>query len=288
MGTSSSFRGAGSSTPLLPTWADPPVGIPQPSLTLPQPGSQVLLSDVAGPALPKRPDIVPDLQGPRFRAPRVNFTHYVASSGTDRRSLGRALSGHIRSVSGGTRTATRRMYPSRRAASNLLGVLHDIRDNGIEKTLQSLNLGRLTGRPPKEILVALTDVVCASGGPIGEAIAREAYIETIAEMMEESVDLDHLADTQIAAIVISFISRSIATRVIEDIGQKLDVTAVSPEQADMLSEDLYDFIRGAVKDELSQELEQTRSIEKADLSESIGKIYQVAFGLIEAEANVII
>jgi len=178
------------------------------------------------------------------------------------------------------------MHSSRRAASNLLGVLHDIRDKGIDETLRSLNLDRLSGRPPKEILVALTDIICASGGPIDEAIARNAYIETVVEMIEQSVDLDKLDDAQIEAIVISFISRSIATRVIEDIGQKLDVTAVSPEQADMLIRNLHDFVLGAVKDQLAQEMEKARNIPKTQLTASMQKIYEVAFSLIAGAVGI--
>jgi hypothetical protein len=124
VGTSSSNKGAGGDTPLIPTWlgsedgGSPPPPVPDlPPEAKPPTGPPL----PPGPALP--PPVLPPMPAPgdpkrftaarnrfgRFRTigqsddviadvvadARLNFTRFVTSGGTDRRSLGRALSGYV-------------------------------------------------------------------------------------------------------------------------------------------------------------------------------------------------
>lgn len=98
------------------------------------------------------------------------------------RSLGRAVSHYVGSSSGGARTAAARMGSARGAGSRLLGFLSDAVARGATEALRSLNLDGLAGRPIEEIFLGLADYVCPDGGSIDEGIAREAFIETIADL----------------------------------------------------------------------------------------------------------
>ena len=280
MGTSSSFGGAGSGTPLLPSWADPPNPFPPDSPPADQPVDNANLPE----NLP-RPPMQPPPELDRFRVARYNFSRFVSSGGTDRGALGRAVRDHIRTVSGGSRTAARRMGTSRRAASNLVGVLRDIQSRGITETLRKLSLDHLVGRSPKEILIAFTDIICRPGGTIDEGIARDAYVETILEVTEIGESLNSLTEDQIGAVTIGFIGRSIVNRIINDIGQKLDVRALSGEQANYLMTVLKDLVHGAVKDRLQESIQSTRAIPQSKLDSEMTLIYERAWNFVDEEVE---
>ena len=294
MGTSSSNGGQKPNTPLLPSWADsgpmpegnpplPPQALPQeppqvlpqaPSQDLPQPAPQ----ETSQP--PREPlKIPPD----RFRNARSNFSRYVSSGGTDKRSLGRALGHYVRTSSGGTKTAARRMWASRIATVNLINVLNDFHSLGIESTLSKISFPSLAGKPPKEILLALTDVICRPESSLDPSIARESFVETIVYLPD--VDLTNLTEEQIKVITIQFISRTIVTRIINDIGHKIDAN-ITAEKAHFLMKSLNDFVYGAIKDRLTALLVISSEVSRQDLAVSISNIYEVAYSLIEGEAGV--
>lgn len=264
-------------TPLVPSWADP---LPSPQSSDTEQPTETPPDQEGG----TRPPIPAPPEPNRFWAARANFTRFVASGGTDRQALGRALGAHVRTVSGGSRNAARRMGASSRAAANLLGALRHIERDGVAETLRALSLEHLTGRSPKEILAAFTDAICSPGGSIDEGIARNAYVETVLKLTELGESLDNLTEEQIAAITIDFISRSIVNRVINDIGMKLGTRALTEEQANSLEAQLNAFVVGTVRDRLQDEIQKTKSLETIKLNSEITRIYEVAFTLLEEEA----
>ena len=64
------------------------------------------------PTPPILPPIPPAAPADRFTAARGNFSRFAGSGGTDRASLGRAVSSYVSSASGGSRTAAQRMARS--------------------------------------------------------------------------------------------------------------------------------------------------------------------------------
>src|SRR5690606_34505249 len=130
----------------------------------------------------------------------------------DGRALRRAVRDYARSGTGGSGNAVRRMGSSRAAASNALGLFRGIQRDGVQETLRRLNLEELVGRGVQGIFLGLTDVVCQDGGSIDEAIARDAWLETIAVLAEYGLDdLDALTPDQIGEVFLSFIAHSIET-----------------------------------------------------------------------------
>jgi hypothetical protein len=277
MGTSSSYGGPKPGTPLLPSWADNPgQGSPLPGepSSAPAPEAPVI------PSAPTVPLVLPVLPQ-RFRNARNNFSRFSSSRGSDRKSLGRALGSYVRLGTGGSKIAARRMWASQIAAVKLVDVLNDIRSSGADAVLKKISFPQLVGKQPKEILVALTDIICPPETTIDAGIARESFIETIIYLPE--IDLNNLTEEQIKIITIQFISRTIVTRIVNDIGHKIDEN-VSAERANLLMQSLNDFVYGAVKDKISQLLKISSDLTQKEVVLSISNVYEVAYSLIEEEA----
>jgi len=221
MGTSGSSRGSGSNTSLVPTWLDdPPAG--------PLPGGGDADQDDNGdggnggadpPNVATAPAIRPPPEAARFQSARRNFSSFAGSGGADRSALRRAVRDYVRSGTRGSGAAARRMGASRAAGSNVLGVFRSIQRDGVDATLRRLNLGNLVGRGPEDVFLGLTNVVCADGGSIDEGIARDAWLETVAELDALGVlDVGALTAQQMQEFFLAFITHSIETRLFQEIG----------------------------------------------------------------------
>lgn len=277
MGTSSSNSGPAPNMPLLPTWADPP-------LPIPLPGDQTRpITPV--PENKPRPSIKPGTNNQRFRDARGNFTHFVSSGGSDKRSLGRAIRSYVRTSSGGARTAAKRMGASRRTAAKLVGLLAGFQSKGVRETLRTFSLERLVGQPPRQILLALTDVVCKPSGTIDENISRTAFLETMHDLITRNIDLTTLTIEQIGVITAQFISRSIVLSIINHIGMKFDVKAISAEQANKLLRSLNDFVFGVVRDQIQGSIQRVRNLSEQQLVSSMTRIYTIAFDMLDRQAR---
>src|ERR1700731_2684196 len=113
MGTSNANEGQGGRTPLVPSWLPdgPPLPLPPPPNQGPQPepapmppvnAPETTSTPIGRPAVSSTVPIPPTLpatpefgDADRFRTPRTNFTRFARSGGSDRGSLGRALSGYV-------------------------------------------------------------------------------------------------------------------------------------------------------------------------------------------------
>ncbi len=233
MGTSNSYGGAGGGTPLIPTWLTPdtdgqtqppddPETVPGPAL--PAPG-QI-------PPAPKLVPVPPAGDPKRFSTARGNFTRFVTSGGTDRRSLGRSLSRYVSTAMGGGGTAGKRMALSSRVTSRLAHFLSTASTAGVREALRSVGLERLAGRPATEVLRGLVEFICPPGGTIDESIAREAFIEMVADLAESGItDLETLTPEQMQTVLELNIAHSIEARICNDIGTNAVALPASAEAA---------------------------------------------------------
>jgi hypothetical protein len=231
MGTSSAFGGQGGNTPLVPSWlspggegpAAPPPDAPTPP-DAPAPPNAPPAPNAPAPANPAPTPVPPAPQLPpvgapadpgRFTSARNNFSRFASSGGSDRNSLGRAVSDYVSKASGGSRSASQRIGSSRKAGARLLGVLSDAAGGNALEALRALNLENLAGRPIEEIFLGLMDYVCegADGGSVDEGIAREAFIETIADLGQNGiVDFDSLTVDQVQTIFELYATHAIEAR----------------------------------------------------------------------------
>jgi len=103
----------------------------------------------------------------------------------------------------------------------LLSFLSSAVANGPREALRALNLEKLAGRPIEEVFIGLMEYVCPEGGTVDEGIARDAFIETIADLAETGIsDFDSLTADQMQTIFELYATHAIETRLCNDIGMK--------------------------------------------------------------------
>lgn len=283
MGTSGSSSGPGSGTPLVPTWLDEPEVGPLPGGDKAPPDKADDPDDAGESAQTQpRPAIERASAPVRFQAARRDFSVFAGSGGNDRGALRRAVRSYVRSGVGGSARATRRMGASRAAAGGVLAVMRGFQRDGIDATLRRLNLGNLAGRSGADILLGLTDVICRDGSSIDEAIARDAWLETIAELDRLGIeDLDGLSTQQIQEVFLTFIAHSIETLLFQTIGinglrMATDLTAIEAFEAQ-----LREYIRRGVHDSFTSNLSELTELSDRDIQGIVDETYRSAWELLE-------
>lgn len=290
MGTSNSYGGAGGGTPLIPTWLTPDSdGQPQPSDGPETPGAPIPPAPGQIPPPPKLVPVPPSGDPKRFSTARGNFTRFVTSGGRDRRSLGRSLSSYVSTAMGGGGTAAKRMALSSRATSRLANFLSTASTAGVREALRSVGLERLAGRPASEVLRGLIEFICPPGGTIDESIAREAFIETVADLAESGIpDLETLTAQQMQTVLELNIAHAIEARICNDIGTNAVALPASAEAAAEIQEQLFDFVLRSVADAFSAS-PLGQGLTPQQTQAEIDHIYEQAFWILqtlaEAEAD---
>jgi len=279
MGTSNSYGGSGGAKPLIPTWLSDGdgSGAPQPApaqqppqlkpgddeVGAPLPGVLPPVNGAGVPAPPSRSPIPPDGESHRYTSARNNFTRFVSSGGRDRRSLGRALSQYVSNSSGGSRSAARRMAPSRRSTSQLAGVLNSAIGGNAPAALRSIGLERLAGRPIEEIFLGIMEVVCPDGGAIDDSIAREAFVETILELNA---------------------AHAIEARICNDIGtQSITLPQDASEAADIQAQ-LFEFLARSVSDAFAAN-QMGATMTQEQVTRTIDSVYEQAYSILQSMAE---
>jgi hypothetical protein len=283
MGTSGSSSGPTPNTPLLPSWLD------DGSNAAPPDGEVELPADGSHPPNDSEPQLLPPIPPApppdRFRAARRNFSIFATSGGRDHGALRRAVRDYVRSGTGGSGNATRRMGASRATARAVLGVLRDFQRDGFAATLTRLNLGALVGRPLDEVFISLTDVVCADGGSIDEGIARDAWLETVAELDILRIDdAATLSPEQMRDIFIAFIAHSIVGRLLQDIGANGFKFADDIASIEAFDAQLNSYIRGSVRDSFSGDFAASR-FSNETIREIVDQTYEDAWDLLVAQED---
>ncbi|MHB8108372.1 MAG: Qat anti-phage system associated protein QatB [Candidatus Cryosericum sp.] len=286
MGTSNPYGGPGGNNPLVPTWLESngngePSNAPNDALQDDgAPDDDIATSDAPMPL--SRPVPQPPPSSERFRTARNNFTRFASSGGSDRASLGRAISGYVGTASGGARKAAQRMGSSRRAGARLLGFLSDVRTRGVREALRALDLEHLAGRPIKEIFVGLTDYVCPEGGTIDEGIPREAFIETIVDLTGLGItNLDALTTDQMQTVFEFFATHAIEARLCNDIGTKVIALPRDVHTASDLQAQLRDFIARGVSDALTTAQMTPDALTPDRVLGFVGSVYEEAFQILQ-------
>lgn len=276
MGTSNAYGGPGGGTPLIPSWLEPDAPSPPPATP----------ADGAPPPADGGPPTMPALPvaaaAGRFTAPRASFTKFAASGGRDRVNLGRAVSGYISGSSGGARQAARRMGSSRGATAGLVNFLSDAANRGVREALRSLNLEALAGRPVEEVFTGLMEHICPQGGSVDEGIARDAFIETIAELAEHGVtDLDNLTADQVQTVFELYATHAIEARLCNDVGTKAITMPADAAEAQSVQDQLHDFIQRGVADALAGADDALRNLTTDRTQALVDTVYHSAFEILQ-------
>jgi hypothetical protein len=211
------------------------------------------------------------------------MSRFAASGGSDRASLGRAISGYVSRASGGARQAARRMGASRSTTASLLGFLSDARTRGTREALRALNLERLAGQPIEEIFFGLADYLCPEGGSIDEGIAREAFIETIVDLSESGItDLGTLTADQMQTVFELYATHAIEARICNDIGMKAITLPSNVRAVEQVQDQLRDFIRRGVGDALTAMSDGMEALTPERVLGFVDEVYESAFAILQS------
>lgn len=287
MGTSNAYGGAGGGTPLIPSWLDDDSSGADGNTPAPTDGQEPPPVPPAPAAIPYPPPLgAPD----RFQSARNNFTRFATSGGSDRQSLGRAVSQYVRKSMGGSRQAAGRMGSSRRVGAGLIGFLNSASEHGATQALTALDLGTLAGSPIEDVFAGLVDYFCPDGGSIDEGIAREAFVETIADLAAAGVtDMDQLSFEQVQTVFELYVTHTIEARICNDIGLKVITMPSDPIAAELVATQLKEFIQRGVSDAINAASIDIHALEAADQMSFVTEIYESAFELLrtmgETEAS---
>jgi hypothetical protein len=196
----------------------------------------------------------------------------------------------VSGAAGGSRKAAQRMGASREAGAGLINFLNQAQASGVREALRTLNLEGLADRPIEEVFAGLADYICPEGGTIDEGIAREAFVETIADLAEAGItDIDHLDAVQIETIFELYATHAIEARIYNDIGNKLIAVPASPQAAEQVQAQLREFIQRGVSDALHASGVRVQNLTPEIANTFVADIYQSAFDILSAlgdsEAN---
>ena len=285
MGTSKSYGGPGSG--LVPSWVDDPAPPARPvppsqSIAPTAPGQSVPEDGTPGlqPTAPSQP-AQPDRAGTgAYSSAKRKFSSFARNGGSS--ELGGALRRYVHS-SGGSAKAARRMGAARGTGGRLLGVIRDAERAGLGEALRSRGLDNLVGRAAEDVYRGLVDIVCPPGGPIDEAISRQAMLDAIADQAEAGVtDFGALTPDQLKEFFLDFVIRSIEGRVMSDIAARAVTLPDDVAQVMDIQQQLHDFVAGCARNHLGDQLRSLAALNDQQVEAKVDAIYEVAFSLVAA------
>lgn len=281
MGTSKGY--GGSPDGLVPSWVDNTA----PGAAAPSGSSGGVEGDPNSPisSPPKIPVKAPDTSSAgALTGAKGNFTRFVRNG--DSGALRRAVSQYVRNGAGSARKAARRMGASRGVGARMLQVIREINNQGANAALRRFSLDHLVGLPAVDVFLSLIETICPPGGRIDEAIARQALLDAIADLVEADVgNIDEMSTAQLSEFFLDFVIHTIEGRVIADIGTHAIDLPESEGSVEKIQEQLHDFIDGCVRGHLGQYLDGLAEKTDQQINDIVERIYEAAFELVSATAG---
>ena len=257
MGTSASSNGPGGGVPFDPPWLDD-IASPEPNDGM-KPDDQKNGDSEPGDNQPEHPPQPPS-KPPELAPPRRFFNARRAlgdfAQTGEKDSFRKAVGHYSHTGMGGAKNAANRMRTSTRTGANLFGLLQSARegtDSAINEWVTSL-----TGRKAdaQEVADEIIRRVAPSGGSQDEAACRESMAQAMEDLLTEkpNVELLHLGDDDIWALIESFLGYEAFNRLCLDIGQVFENSALNPrDQVTRMNE-----MREYLKAELCAQIEDLR------------------------------
>lgn len=277
MGTSKGYGGPSSG--LVPSWID---DVAQPAAPAAQPNGP-------GQSNPSQPGSTPsapvnnDGTG-SLRGARSSFTRFARTGSPS--DLANALSSYVRKGVGGSSRGARRMGTSRATAAKLLSIFGDVQRNGAAETLRRLQLTVAPGQPAAQVLLTLLEFICPPGGAIDEGVARQAALNTIAELDEAgSGSFEDMTQADRQNFFLDFVANSIESMIMADLGGRGITMPDDVEAVERIQSQLSSFITGCTRGQLANRLEQWPAPTDQEVNQVTSAIYEAAFDLIATAAE---
>lgn len=215
MGTSSSSRGPGSKSPLVPPWAD---------------------TDGQG-AGPVPPDA-------RFTGFRINLGKFVIGGNTD--DLRHALAQYASTATGGSAVGPRRFSSMASAGADLFGAMSS--GGGVvgpSATDTGVDLRELNGVDTDTAIEALLNALVPPNGDSEKV--REAMLEALSECLEGLTEFDfsQITDDMLVSMMITYVRECVFTQIVMDSARAFQRSG-SVMRIEDAERALYELVRSAV------------------------------------------
>ena len=187
----------------------------------------------------------------------------------DGRNLRNAVSHYVRSSTGGVHGAVNRLGSARASTAKLLSVLGAFSEGGASTVQDYLKVYNLIGVRADVALRSVTDLICEDGGPVNEGIARDAYIDALADHKElRNVNFEDLTPDQVMLLVQGSMARIVVGRLLNDIGNNTISIPESLQKAGNVKNRMIKFVEGLIGDAFAEKGLSPDSIQK-DKAQSI-------------------
>ena len=284
MGTSGMF--GGSKSGLVPSWADEeapsPVGLPDGAEGGGEDGGiEEDGGETPAPTAPAQYPPVPALPPKSgLRAARSSLTRGARTSdaGAIRRGAGKYVG-----ASGGGRSAARRMPSSRSVSGRVARLASSFANQGPSEVLRRFDLEGMAGAPAEDVFLALTEMLCPAGSTIDEAIARDAMLETVADLAAAGVgSFDELSADDLQEFFIGVVSRSIGGKILNEVGTNTVSVPAGVAGVERAQNMLFDFVEGCVRDEFDVLGQDLGDLESSAIDSFVEDLYAAALDLVAA------
>lgn len=221
MGTSSSSRGPGSSSPLIPPHAD---------------------------ASPEKP--LPEPTGHRFRGFRTEFGRAISGGGG---SLQSALQKYASTATGGSNVGPRRFGPAYESGANLAAALNDLSEGGSGQDSAGVDLSSLAGQPLDVAAQEIASALAPDNADADQVTAaiQEAMAEVLGE--QEIFDPNEISSDVITALLVEYFAHIVFQEISSAAG---DAWKKSPskQRTTAMEAELLELVRVAIDTHLSPRL----------------------------------
>lgn len=282
MGTSAESQGTGANTPYVPSWVNDRNDAPLPGAHDKEEADFNAQTHtgkhLSAPPRPPMPVSAPDR---RFKDMSRNFSAFVRSGGNDLSALNSALRHFVHNGTGGFKNAVSRMGSSRVTARRVLGIFMGMQRDGTRKALKKLNQQHLTGKSLQDILLGVTEIVCLNGDTADQAIAREAWLETIVVFRKRHTDeIDELTLEQVMEIFLDFIAHSIEALVYLEVGAKGYKIVKNTRTLNSINAKLRSYIKRGVSKSFDGDLSGLSEFTDQRIRSIVDKAYLDAWQLL--------
>lgn len=221
MGTSSSAKGPGNRSPLVPPWADSEPGKP-----------------------------LPPAEGQRFRGFRTELGRVASGAGG---SMAKALGKYARDASGGSDYGPRRFGPSYIAGADLVGLIGALGEGGSGEAIAGKDLSQLAGQPLDVAAQEIANALAPENAD-GDQV-RAAIQESISEVLgdQETFDPTTIGRDQIAALLVEFFARILFQEISVAAGEAWK-RAPNVQRCTATENELFELVRAAMDKHLSPRL----------------------------------
>ena len=140
----------------------------------------------------------------------------------------------------------------------------------------------MAGAPAEDVFVALTEMLCPAGGTIDEAIARDAMLETVADLAAVGVgNFDELSTDDLREFFIGVVSRSIEGKIFNEVGTNAVSVPVDIAGVERAQNMLHDFVERCVRDEFEAQGTDLGDLDRDAIDSFVVDLYAAALNLVE-------